>query len=335
MMKTAFFSGKNEIVILNKPMPEVMPGEVLVKVAYCGLCGSEKRIARSGFDKCVPGHEISGVVEYSAGTIGKFEKGMEVLIYLSNYCGKCPACKNGNTSQCIDRRGLIGWSFDGGYAEYTVVPEHMVFPLNGISLRFGVLALDTIGTAFHGLRFGNIQNDQSVLVIGCGPIGLGALTILKNHFGIKRLYAADISSYHLNLAQNIGAIPLPVDIEDTAGSIKKQINGFVDTVVEVVGVDATVAAAMKVVKPDGHIILIGEPEKELILTRSTDWVLKDFSLINTWYFPVNEITENIKFIKSYKTEIDKLITHEYPIEKMTEAFDLFCKGETGKVLINL
>jgi threonine dehydrogenase-like Zn-dependent dehydrogenase len=334
-MKTAFFSGENKIVILDKPIPKVMPGEVLVKVAYCGLCGSEKRIVKSGFDRCVPGHEISGVVEYSTDTIAKFEKGMEVLIYLSNYCGKCSACKSGNTSQCVDRRGLIGWSFDGGYAEYTVVPEHMVFPLNGIPLRFGVLALDTIGTAFHGLRFGNIQNDQSVLVIGCGPIGLGALTILKNHFCIKQLYAADISSYHLNLAKNIGAIPLQVDIEDTAGSIKKQINGFVDTVVEVVGVNTTVAAAMKMVKPGGHIILIGEPEKELILTRSTDWVLKDFSLINTWYFPVNEITENIKFIKTYKTEIDKLITHEYPIEKMTEAFALFCKGETGKVLINL
>jgi threonine dehydrogenase-like Zn-dependent dehydrogenase len=334
-MKTAFFSGNNVVTILDKPKPDVKPGEVLIKVAHCGLCGSEKRVVRSGFDKCVPGHEIYGVVEYSAGMMNKFEKGTEVLIYLLNYCGKCPACKNGNTSQCIDRRGLIGWSFNGGYAEYTVVPEHMVFPLNGISLRFGVLALDTIGTAFHGLRLGNIQSDQSVLVIGCGPIGLGALTILKNHYNIKRLYAADVSSYHLNLAKNIGAIPLRVDPEDTAGSVAKQINGFVDTVVEVVGINTTVAAAMKVVKPGGHVILIGEPEKELILTRSTDWVLKDFSIINTWYFPVNEIAENIKFIKDYEPEVEKLITHEYPIEKMTEAFEVFGKGETGKVLINL
>jgi threonine dehydrogenase-like Zn-dependent dehydrogenase len=333
-MKAACFSGKNIITILDKPKPEAKTGEVLVKVAYCGLCGSEKRVVNSGFDKCIPGHEISGVVEYGVGTSGQFEKGMEVLVYLSNYCGKCSACKNGNTSQCVDRQGLIGWSFDGGYAEYTAVPEHMVFPLNGIPLPLGVLALDTIGTAFHGLRFGNIQDAQSVLVIGCGPIGLGALSILKNHYNIKTIYAADVSPCHLNLAGDIGATPLLVDADDTVGSISKQINGFVDTVVEVVGADATVAAAMKMVKAGGNVILIGEPEKALTLTRSTDWVLKDFSLINTWYFPVNEIPENIQFIKTHQQEVDKLITHKYPIEKMNEAFDLFRKGETGKVLIS-
>jgi threonine dehydrogenase-like Zn-dependent dehydrogenase len=334
-MKAAHFSGENTVTILDKPKPQPKPGEILIKTAYCGLCGSEKRILKNGFDVCIPGHEISGIVEDCSHSHKKFKQGTEALIYLSNYCGECPACEAGNTSQCINRRGLIGWNFDGGYAEYTVVPEHMVFPLEGLPLRLGVIALDTIGTSFHGLRLGNIKRGQSVLVIGCGPIGLGAVCILKNYYGINDLYVADVSPYHLARAEALGAKTLKVDPADTAGSISKQISGFVDTAVEIVGADPTVAAAVKMVKAGGNVIFIGEPDKALTLTRSADWLLKDFFFINSWYFPVNEIAENISFIKNYRPEVEKIITHEYPLEKMTEAFDVFRKGETGKVLIKL
>lgn len=334
-MKAAKFSGNGLVEIVDKPIPQVGEDDVLIKVAYCGLCGSEKRIVRSGYDKCTPGHEISGTVEACGKRVSHLAPGTPVIIYLSNYCGKCSFCKKLNTNQCSNRQGLVGWHFDGGYAEYVVVPHNMVFPLGNLPLSLGVLALDTIGTAFHGLRLGDICPEHSALVIGCGPIGLGCVSILKNHYGIKSLYAADTSADHCQLAEELGAKPILVDPADTFGSISKALNGkLIDRVIEVVGINPTVLTALNLVSSGGKVVLIGEPEKELTLVRSTDWVLKDFCLINSWYFPVSEIEQNLSFIKKHQMEVEKIATHYFPINKMSEGFDLFSQGHTGKVLIH-
>ena len=334
-MKTAKFVGNGIVEIVEKPVPQPEAGEVLIRVAYCGLCGSEKRIVRNGFATCTPGHEICGTIVRCGGDGTAFREGEPVMIYLSDYCGQCEPCREGNTSQCQNRRGLVGWHFDGGYAEYVKVPEHMVYPIGALPLKYGVLVLDTIGTAFHGLRLGAIERGHSVCVLGCGPIGLGCVAILKEHYGIDRLYAADTSAYHLEIARRLGADTIPVDPADTPGSLAKGLGGKADVVVEVVGADATIAAALKCVKPGGRVVLIGEPEKALHVQRSADWVLKDFSLINSWYFPTREIPENLEFALAHQDALERIATHFYPIEQMTEAYRVFCSGETGKVLINM
>lgn len=335
-MKTASFVGNGLVKVVDKPIPVVGRNEVLIKVAFCGLCGSEKRIVKSGFDTFTPGHEISGTVEECGDSPAPFEKGTKVLVYLADFCQECGACLQGNTSQCSAKKRLIGWHFDGGYAQYVVVPKHMVYPIGSLPLELGVLALDTIGTAFHGLRLGDIDEDCSVLVIGCGPIGLGCLCILKNHYKIKRLHAADTSIQHLEYAKALGIeSAILVNPKDTAGSLVDELKGQVDRVIEVVGLDETVSAAMKFVKPNGKIVMIGEPEKALTIQRSADWVLKDFSLINSWYFPISEMPENLRFVVNNINEVRKILTHVYPIESMTEAYELFGNGQTGKVLVSL
>ncbi|MGI6148197.1 MAG: alcohol dehydrogenase catalytic domain-containing protein [Limnochordia bacterium] len=333
-MKAARFLGNGRIEVIERDVPEVGEGQILVKVAYCGLCGSEKRLFRNGFDRCTPGHEMSGTVEVCGPNTTVLERGTGVVVYLSDYCGSCPACQTRNTSQCYNRRGLIGWTFDGGYAEYVVVPEHMVYPIPGLSLDLGVLALDTIGTAFHGLRQGEINSEHSVLVFGCGPIGLGCISILRNHYNVRAIYAADTSEYRCAMAEQLGAKAIRIDPSDTTGSLMAALgNRRVDRVVEVVGLDDTVLASMRCVTPGGKIVFIGEPEKALHLVRTTDWILKDFSLINSWYFPLSEMDDNLRFIKEHQAEVRKLITHYFSIEGMTEAFEVFISGETGKVLI--
>ena len=333
-MKAARFSGNNVVDIIEKPIPQIKEHEILVKVAYCGLCGSEKRVLRSGYDRCVPGHEISGVVERCGSKARAFAKGTPVLIYLLNYCGKCPACLTQNTSQCSDRQGLIGWTFDGGYSDYVAVPDHMVFPIDPLPLHLGVIALDTIGTAFHGLRQSSIGPDHTVLVIGCGPIGLGCVSILKNHYQVKTVYAADISPDRCRRASELGAAAIAVDPADTAESIARGLPvRCVDRVVEVSGLDVTVAAALRFVAPGGDVIFIGEPEKALTIQRSADWVLKDFHFINSWYFPTREIAENIAFIRKYQAGVEPLISDYFSLENLGKAFEKFMSGESAKVLI--
>lgn len=335
-MKAVRFAGNGIVEMIEKPIPQIGECEILIKVAYCGLCGSENRVLRSGFTNCVPGHEMTGWVERCGEKAKKFDKGCPVLVYLSNYCGACEACLAGDTSQCQNRRGLIGWGFNGGYEEYVAVPDHMVFPLGDLPVALGVLALDTIGTAFHGLRLSNIGAEDSVLVVGCGPIGLGCVSILKNYYNVKTLYAADVSDYHLTMAEALGARPIPVDAADTIASIEKAVgNTRFTRVIEVCGIDATIAACAHFVRAGGQIVMIGEPEKALTLVRTSEWILKDFALINSWYFTVREIGENIAFIKANQATVEKLITHIFPLEEMTRAYALFQSGNTGKVLIRI
>ena len=108
-----------------------------------------------------------------------------------------------------------------------------------------------------------------------------------------------------------------------------------DIVVEVVGANATIAASLKSVKAGGKVIMIGEPESALHIDRSADWILKDFSLINSWYFPTREIAKNLEFAMAHQDVLEIIATHYYPIEKITEAFNVFCSGETGKVIIDM
>ena len=333
-MRAAKFLGNSRIEIIERDIPKVGEGQILIKVAYCGLCGSEKRIFRSGFDRCIPGHEMSGTVEACGPKSTVYEPGTPVVVYLSDYCGTCTACQRQNTSQCYNRRGLIGWTFDGGYAEYVVVPDHMVYPIAGLPLDLGVIALDTIGTAFHGLRQGAIEPGHSVLVFGCGPIGLGCISILRNHYNVRTIYAADTAEYRCQMAEQLGAQGIRIDPADTSGTLMAGLgNSQVDRVVEVVGLDDTVMASMKCVAPGGKIVLIGEPEQALHLVRSADWVLKDFSLINSWYFPLSEMKDNLEFIQKHQAEVEKLITHCFTLEDISEAFEVFISGATGKVLV--
>ena len=220
-MKAAKFVGNNIVRIVNKPVPQPEKGEIIIKVAFCGLCGSEKRIFRNGYDICTSGHEICGTVYACGSDPAPFEKGTPVLIYLSNYCGDCSACRDGNTSQCINNKGLVGWHFDGGYAEYVKVPQHMVYSLGDLPLEYGVLVLDTIGTAFHGLRLGEVCKGQSVCVLGCGPIGLGCIIILRKHYEIEEIYAADISNYRLKIAKELGSHTILIDPADTNISFER------------------------------------------------------------------------------------------------------------------
>lgn len=335
-MKAVRFAGNGVVEVIEKDMPKPGTQDVLIKVSYCGLCGSENRVVRSGSLHCVPGHEIAGTVVCCGSQAKQFPQDCPVLVYLSNYCGQCEACRSGNTSQCTERNGLIGWGFDGGYEEYVTVPGHMVFPLEDIPTHLGVLALDTIGTAFHGLRQAQIEEGSTALVIGCGPIGLGCVSILKNHYHIETIYAADISRYHLDIAKNIGATPVLVDPLNTIESIEKALGGMrFRHVIEVCGMNDTIAASVHFVHAGGRAVMIGEPEKALILKRTSEWILKDFSLINSWYFPIRELGENLKFIKDNRTQVEKLITHYFTLNEMTQAYALFQSGHTGKVLVRI
>lgn len=323
-MRAARFLGHEQIEMIDAPEPKPRPGEVLLDVAFCGLCGSDRKPYRAGSD-LTPGHEVSGIVIDANGS--DIAVGTRAVAYLSVYCGECRYCRQGLTNRCQHRQGLLGWSppWHGGYAERMAVPATTVLPLdNAIGLDSGVLLLDTIGTAWHGLRLANAREAARALVIGCGPLGLGAVAGLAA-FGVDQVFACDLVATRRQAAADFGAIPV------TPGEIAELDD--LDVVIEAVGSQKTIMQAIQAVAPGGRVVMLGEIWEPWLFEPSPETMLTDYSLIRSWYFPLSEFAENQRMLLDGSVAADRLISHVFPGDALDEAFRLFMTGETRKVLV--
>lgn len=322
-MRAARFLGEGRIEITDQPMPTPASEEVLLKVAYCGLCGSDRRPYREGFP-LIPGHEVSGTVVDANGC--NIAVGTEAVAYLSVYCGDCTYCRKGLTNLCLHRQGLLGWSapWNGGYAEYMAVPAKDIVPLDpAIGLDVAVLLLDTIGTAWHSLRLARVTESSRVLVMGCGPLGLGAVAGLQA-FGVKDYFASDLVPTRRAAAEEFGARAVMPDEVRGIGDL--------DVIIEAVGHPALINEAVQVIAPQGTVVMLGEAWQPWQFQPTGDSMLKDYALIRSWYFPLSEFAENQRMLVDGIVDGKRLISHTFALEALPEAFRHFLSGETRKVL---
>ena len=331
-MRAAYFRGNQVIELVDVPRPTLKPGEVLIKVAANGVCGSDRKIWRGGFE-LIPGHEVSGtVVETTPGC--ETPIGARVAVYIPRYCGECLYCRSGRGNLCPHKPGLLGWSTDGGYAEYMALPERNALRLDDrVSLDQGVLLLDTLGTSSHGLRLARAAEAVTVLVIGAGPVGMGAVAYLSA-LGVPEIYVSEFSDYRLGIAQRYGAIPVNPKVADLEQVIRDSHPYVVDLVVEAVGTQPTIWQSFDLVRPGGSISLLGEYWGKVELERpKSEWMINDIHLIRSFYFTIPEFHENQQMIVDGTLETGPLASHSFPLEEISAAYALFQSGDTVKVLV--
>lgn len=345
-MLAARFAGERRVVLEEKPVPVPGPGQVLVRVACCALCGSEREQYLHGY-RHQQGHEVAGtVVEVGEGA--RVLPGTPVVLYLTSFCGQCESCRTGQSTRCLtygDKENL-GWAYPGGFAEYVVVREQNALPLAaGMEHWQGVLLLDTLGTPFHGLRllgldvpgaWGWVPGARRVsraAVLGCGAVGMGALLILRA-LGIERLVAVDVSEYRLEAAGRLGA----ETVRGGPGAEEQLLQctggrGF-DLVVEATGLPGVLEQALHVVAAGGAVLCLGEQPDRLHLNIDLRMRLKDVVVARSWYFPVAEFARNQDLmLRGFFAGHEMLVTHRFPLDRMQEAADLFYGGGGIKVLV--
>src|SRR4051794_26898875 len=196
-MRAAKFHGEGRIEIVDAPAPQSAADEVIVRVSACALCGSDLRPWRRGWP-VTSGHEIAGHVEHP----GHLRNGERVVVYIPVFCGTCEECRAGRTHLCRESRQLVGWQRPGGYAERLAVPERCLLPIpDDVSDRLAPLLLDTIGTTAHGVRLARrIVERGRALVLGAGPIGLGAIIVL-GRMGFGPIDVVDPAAYRASFAE--------------------------------------------------------------------------------------------------------------------------------------
>ncbi|WP_336023248.1 zinc-binding dehydrogenase [Halobellus salinisoli] len=260
-MKAARLYGTEDVRIDEVDAPEPGPGEVLVDVAACGICGSDLHFyedADNYFEEgALPltlGHEIGGTVAETGEGVD-IEVGTDVVLGPHTPCGECWCCERGKYNLCRDLNATS--ARPGGYAEQVVESADNAIPLpDGVSPADAAIA-QPVSVGLHAVRQSPVGIGDSVAIVGAGPIGLGALRSAKSS-GAAPIYVSEPQAARREIAEDFGADVLidPTE-EDPAERIHEETGTGVDVAFEAVGHGATLSQAVESTKADGHTTVIG------------------------------------------------------------------------------
>jgi threonine 3-dehydrogenase len=329
--------------VCQLPEPKAGSRDVLIRVRYAGVCGTDLHIA--DWDQwaqgrirppVVLGHEFAGeIVEVGSDVAAEFKVGDLVTAEGHIVCGHCRQCRMGEAHICQNTK-IIGVDRDGAFADLVSVPAANVVALNGIPATTGAI-MDPLGNAFHAVLAGNSVSGASVLVLGCGPIGCFAVGVAKAA-GAALIVASDINPRRLELARIMGAhYTLDARSEDVPRRVAELTRGEgADLVLEMSGSAAAVKQAFSAVRLGGRVHLLGLPKGEVALELSSDLIFKGVTvygvigrrMFETWH-------QMQSFLSSGLLDPTPVITHRFPLESIDDALHAIRSGEAGKVILEV
>lgn len=334
VMSIPMFLGDGKIDYIEKQVPTPGPGQLLLQVKANALCGSERGQFYDG-SATTPGHEAAGIV-VAAGIDTTTEAGTHGVVFLMDFCGHCRSCKRGYTNQCLSKRADYGFSHDGGYAPYMVVNENVFFAVDAeIPLTEATILLDIMGTGGHAIRRAQLVHGdiESIVIAGAGPIGLAVLAMAKLLLGQELpVYIMDFTPYRLELAERMGAIP--INLAQTSLEDVLSLAGLsgIDAAFDTSGRTSARQTALHALNHRGVLVCIGHGQ-ELNLQVSSDLIATERAVLGSEYFQYSELADNHRLLSEHLPYLSQIITHRFGPKSMQEAFELFFKGDTGKVVI--
>jgi threonine 3-dehydrogenase len=324
----------------NVPEPTIRDDEVLIRVRCAGVCGTDVHIyewddwARGRVKPpIVVGHEFAGEVVAVGSLVRDVREGDRVTAEGHIVDGRCLLCRTGNAHVCPHTR-IIGVDRDGCFAEYISMPAVNVWHLDdNVSFEVGGIH-DPMGNAFHTALTAEIPG-ATVLVTGCGPIGLFAIAIC-NAAGASRIIASDVNDTRLRLARRMGADDV-VKPPEAEAVVKRHTAGLgVDVVLEMSGVPSAIHQAFALVRVGGRVQMLGIPAKPMEVSFATEVIFKGITIYgvvgrrmyDTWH-------QMTRFLRSGEFDPTPVITHRFPLEQADEAIHAIKSGEAGKVIFEI
>jgi threonine dehydrogenase-like Zn-dependent dehydrogenase len=322
------FLGNGKISLDLMPTPEPKGTNVVVKILASGICGTDRHPLMEHGQATIPGHENAGeIVAVDKPT--RVKVGDRVAINCHITCRACEHCLNGNLFLC-DKLEATGYEWDGGFAEYILVPEDNCHPLPvDISMDIGALLVDVLGTAYSGVKKGKILPGDQVGVWGAGPIGLEAALCAKTMGARVALF--DLSEYRLKMAK---AIEPDLLLNPTDLKVKDQIMDWtegrgLDIAYECVGNENAALQALGLLKKMGTLGIIGVGHK--LTLDYWDIIQRQIKFYASRNFNTFEFNEMVALIHR-GMRVDQVVTHRFKLSEAEKAFDVFRNGECGKIV---
>ncbi len=322
LMKALLLSEYKHLDVADLPAPVAGPGEVLVRVAACGICGSDVHGYDGSSGRRIPpivmGHEAAGIVAAVGEGVAGYRPGDRVTFDSTVYCGECDFCRRGEVNLC-DRRQVVGVSCGdyrraGAFAEYVTVPERILYRLpDGLSFSDAAM-LEAVSVAIHAVRVAEVKGGETALVIGAGMIGLLILQAAKAS-GCARVFVTDVDATRLEMARSLGADAVIDSSREslTAGIDRLTAARGVDVALEAVGRSETVVAAIDCTRKGGTVALVGNisPEVTIPLQKVvTRQIRLQGSCASAGEYP-----QAMQWMAEGKIKVAPLITAVAPLEE--------------------
>ena len=341
-MKAAMYYGIGDVRFEETDIPEIGPGELLIKVGTALTCGTDVKTYKRGHPlliRNIPapfGHEYAGTIEEVGAGIDDFEPGMRVVATNSAPCGDCFFCKRDRPNLCQQLKNTL---VNGAFAEYIRVPAPVVqwnthqIP-DSLSFRDAALT-EPLACVVNGIEEAGIQMGDTVTVIGAGPIGQ-MMIMLSKKSGASTVIASDLAKLRRDMAVRAGAdIVIDPAAEDPVERVKQATDGYgADVVIEAVGLPVTWEQAVDMTRDAGTTILFGGAASGTKFEIDTvRFHYGQLTIKGVFHLTPKHVEQALKLIIAGNIDPDILISHEMPLEKIKDALDLMSSGKSMKVAI--
>ena len=344
-MKALTYQDIEAVKVMDVPKPEIKDsGDALLRVTLTAICGTDLHTFHGVGPPAVPGtvigHEFTGVVEQVGPAVRRFKPGDRVVSCMYAYCGHCALCRKGWFVQCVDQR-FFGMPEDfggvqGGQAGYVVVPladQTLEAIPEGVSDEQAIFVGDILATAMFGAERADIKPGDAVAVIGAGPVGL-LTTMCAQLFGPARVFVVDLVAARLDMAAQLGGIPIDATKVHPVEAIKEATGQVgADSTIECVGQVATLETAIRCVRGGGTVAMNGMP---MVMSDEFPYLpfwLKTLTLRAGWCNVPPYMKPLLDLIAAGRLHPEKIISHRMKLDDAAEAYRMFDAREATKVVL--
>src|SRR5438128_2858066 len=343
-MRALTFQAEGDVKVAEVPKPSIKgSGDALVKVTLGAVCGSDLHILHGHTPMnpgAVLGHEFVGAVEEVGSEVKRFKPGDRVVSSFFTSCGHCALCRKGWFNQCVDKgtfgHGEYFGGLGGGQAEYGVVPnaDHtMELIPQGMEDEQAIFVGDILVTGFFGAERAEIKPGDVVAVVGAGPVGLMA-TMCAQLFGPSRTFVIDMVESRLEIAQELGGIPINAGETHPVQAIEKATGGVgAASSIECVGLMAAVDTAIHCVRGGGTISMVGVPSAVQGDFPYLRMWLKSLSFRAGWCNVQMYMRPLLDLIAAGRLHPEKIISHRMKLDQAEEAYRIFDAREATKIVL--
>jgi len=322
------------------PVPVIGDDEVLIKVRCTAICGSDMHIMewdnwsqKYVTPPVIPGHETAGDIVAVGKNVKDRKIGDRVSCESHISCGTCWYCKSGLPHICKNLQ-LFGCQVNGAFAEYTKISATATFLLEDSVSYEAACLFEPMGSGVHGVEAAHVEG-KTVLVSGCGPIGLTAISASKT-FGAKLVIACDLFEEKLRLGEEMGA---DIALNSKEVDLPREVLGLtegigVDVVIDVTGAEAALQAGLKCIRAAGRMVAVGLPTKPVTLDLANDLIYREVEFTGVSGRRIWGTWENfVKVMNGPYYKFEKALGNKYALEDFDQALEAIRSGVPGKMLI--
>ena len=338
-MKANYFLGNGKFELREEPIPEYGDHDVLIRVAACGICGTDVHIYHGDKGSAevhppvVLGHELSGTVVKTGAKVSALREGDRVSVDPNAYCGKCHYCQIGKKQLCTHLYA-VGVNRNGGFEEYCAVPENQCYLLApSVPLKYGAMA-EPLACCLHGIDRAEIRSGDTVCVIGGGAIGLMMVQLARLR-GASCVILSEPVAMRREIGLKLGADYAIDPLHEQISDAILRCTGMpgTDVVIECVGNTTAVRQAFEATKRGSTVLLFSVPKANTFHELSLEAVYqKELKILGSLINPDTH-GRAVELINRGRIRLEDIITHSFPVESLEQAIRMQMSDESIKVIV--